>query len=88
MIDEGGIHRHWDLLLYLGDALHRPVMVGEWRQQFSHEMTAENGQQSRALLLTGPTMKLTWSSHLTVVLSPWSQQTSVKHRMAYVLMPQ
>ena len=50
MIDEGGIHRHWDLLLYLGDALHRPVMVGEWRQQFSHEMTAENGQQSLLLV--------------------------------------
>ena len=46
MIAESGVHHHWDILLYLGDTLHRPVMVGEWRQQFSHEMTAENGQQS------------------------------------------
>ena len=50
MVDEGGIHHHWDLLLYLGDALHRPVMVGEWRQQFSHEITDENGQQSMLIV--------------------------------------
>ena len=50
MIAESGVHHHVDLLLYLGDALHRPVMVDEWRQQFSHEMTAESGQQSLLLV--------------------------------------
>ena len=50
MIGESGVHRHWDLLLYLGDALHRPVMVGEWRQQFSHDMTAASGQQTLLLV--------------------------------------
>ena len=71
MIDEGGIHRHWDLLLYLGDALHRPVMVGEWRQEFSHEMSTEYGQQS--LLLVGERTDY----EMALVLAPGSGSISM-----------
>jgi hypothetical protein len=71
MIDENGVLRHWDLLLYLGDTLHRPVMVGEWRQQFSHEMTAENGLQS-LLLVSGQT-----DYEIELVLAPDSGSISM-----------
>ena len=30
MVDEDGQHQHWDILLYVGVSLHRPVFVGEW----------------------------------------------------------
>ena len=50
-------------------------MVGEWRQQFSHDMTAASGQQT--LLVADRTDYELTVSHLTVVLSPWSQRTSV-----------
>ena len=35
LVDANGLHRHWDILLYLGGTLHRPVFVGEWRQHVS-----------------------------------------------------
>lgn len=33
--DANDLHRHYDILLYLGEMLHRPVFVGEWRQHLS-----------------------------------------------------
>lgn len=71
MMGEGGGQHHWDLLLYLGEALHRPVIVGEWRQQFSHEMTSENGQDS-LLFVADRT-----DYHIDVVLAPDSGSISM-----------
>lgn len=59
LVDANGLRRHWDILLYVGETSHRPVFVGEWRQQLSPvntvvennpELDGGTGQQSPLLL--------------------------------------
>ena len=70
IVNDEGQHQHWDILLYVGTSLHRPVFVDEWNQHLSHEMAPMVGQ-SQQLLVSGETDLV-----VDVVLAPDSDTIS------------